>query len=1278
MRFIEYGLDIPDELLLALDEGKVMFFCGAGVSQQNAGLPDFLCLAKKVLERLRVSKGDPADQILKLARNEPTEKTEIIEGQFGVSNFVSADLIFSELEKDFDTQDIETAVAKALNPPKGVCLKAHKIMLDLSKTKAGYTRLVTTNFDRLFEKSDDSLNVWQPPHLPDLSQISTFQGVVYLHGAANKKYNNSDSRFILSSAEFGRAYLAEGWATQFFKEIVSKYTVVFVGYAADDPPVRYLLEALKKDATNKIYAFELGTQKDAEKKWQNKGKAIAYDNYAQLWQTLEAWAERTKDIKVWQDGIIKMARKGPRQLSPFQREQVVQFVLTKEGAQSFCTSNNPPPASWLCVFDKTVRFERPYPMIQDDGSPYSFDLFERYKLDSDTKPEYIDPNDYLTDRNIPKEALDVFAVNNRDKNEIQNNPVVPMRGENALSNGNLPARLSYLGEWIAKISNQNITVWWVASQDGIHPYVQRRIKYLLQDKTGCALHILHAWQYIFDNWTPKPDDMGENGLEWHSFEKNVEKFGWGKPTIRRYEELTKPRMLTKARFLPSAMERPQPNKKIDFTHLVELSIPYNDYPPDIKIPDECLAQIVAVWRRNIDTRIRLETEKGYHTMSRPLITQNPQRDQILDLIDIVLYYTSFLKILLEFNPRQARAEIKNWDNKDDDIYNRLRLWSCQFSSLVSKGTFARSFSAMSRDFFWNGSYQHDLCHVIKTRWSDISAPTKRAIEKRILQGRKKDKNEKQCEYILHKTELTLARLDWLKDNGCVLGVATETQMARLKMTTPTYTPEHAKDIDRSTEGTVQMMSTNNDPSVLLELPIADILPKAQEAKDRRYRTPSFNDPFAGLYETRPARALSALRYQTIRGNFTPWDWLGFLQDEKRKDDPVWMKKLIAELIMLMPDRAVVEIMYGASYWLLSASKQLPSANVPIFEQLIKRLIEILHKNHKNEDFTVKSRETNRSWGNEALNRSAGHIAQTLFNDPRIKGLKAGEIFPCDWLDLVESTLNMPNDQGRWALLFFTHNLPWLHKIDPKWTDDKILQPLLDGNADTTDAWWAGYIWGARQSPAPALFAKIKPHLLAWASHQYFKKKNSTNVIITLILSNWHHNSKNKNAWHILDKDIHKVLLNSGDDFRARFLRVLQEYCKNEDATCRRWKNKRNHLINNVWPLQKRIKTPKTSGGLIELAFSDEQAFPRLTKTILPLLGENPQVSMSSFLYGANKDHIIDKHPKIVLEILYKIVPEDDFLISYRIKQMLDRIATADPKLKHDPRFIELAERCDLG
>ena len=53
MRFLADGPSVPDELLVARDEGRVLFFCGSGVSRAQAKLPDFLGLAERVLDELR-------------------------------------------------------------------------------------------------------------------------------------------------------------------------------------------------------------------------------------------------------------------------------------------------------------------------------------------------------------------------------------------------------------------------------------------------------------------------------------------------------------------------------------------------------------------------------------------------------------------------------------------------------------------------------------------------------------------------------------------------------------------------------------------------------------------------------------------------------------------------------------------------------------------------------------------------------------------------------------------------------------------------------------------------------------------------------------------------------------------------------------------------------------------------------------------------------------------------------------------------------------------------
>jgi len=237
MRFLKDSPSIPDALLIARDEGRVVFFCGAGVSRARAGLSDFFGLAEDVIHKLGVPTDNPACKILHEARE--------IDKRTGVSGLISADRIFGLLERDFLVRDIEAAVAGALRPAENVDLSAHKILLDLATTPQGKVQLVTTNFDRLFENCSNTLKIWQPPRLPDPSRHGEMNGVIHLHGYATKDYTGAEvDGFILSSSEFGRAYLSDGWATQFFREIIDRYVVVFVGYTADDPPVRYLLEAL--------------------------------------------------------------------------------------------------------------------------------------------------------------------------------------------------------------------------------------------------------------------------------------------------------------------------------------------------------------------------------------------------------------------------------------------------------------------------------------------------------------------------------------------------------------------------------------------------------------------------------------------------------------------------------------------------------------------------------------------------------------------------------------------------------------------------------------------------------------------------------------------------------------------------------------------------------------------------------------------------------------------------------------------------------------------------
>ena len=105
LRFAANGPDFPDELLVARDEGRVVFFCGAGVSYAKAGLRDFLGLAKDVADRLAIPVDNPARQLI--------GAIETIPPIAGVGSLISADRVFGLIERDYQSRDIYRAISCA-------------------------------------------------------------------------------------------------------------------------------------------------------------------------------------------------------------------------------------------------------------------------------------------------------------------------------------------------------------------------------------------------------------------------------------------------------------------------------------------------------------------------------------------------------------------------------------------------------------------------------------------------------------------------------------------------------------------------------------------------------------------------------------------------------------------------------------------------------------------------------------------------------------------------------------------------------------------------------------------------------------------------------------------------------------------------------------------------------------------------------------------------------------------------------------------------------------
>ena len=542
MRFLADGPNIPDELLEARDRGEVVFLCGAGVSYP-ACMPNFLELAEYVVQELGTPPSAPSRKLLSFWNNR-----EIPEAARP-----SLDQIFNLLQLEYEVSEIEDLIARRLRTRPRTNVSTHKTILRLSRSADDKPQIVTTNFDLLFEYADKKLSRYVPPILPDLTYGQGLNGVVYLHGRMNYGIRRGEALqgLVVSSSDFGQAYLAEGWATRFILDLLDRYTVVLLGYSANDPPVRYLLQGLRKTSLMQgatIYAFEGGAEEEVRANWHDSiVRVIAYpetEGHSALWDTLEAWAERADDPSTWRQGVVELAQMGPKNLEMHERGQVASLVRTIDGAKLFAEVDPPPPGEWLCVFDSTIRcgkVERDNSRVSRRSGP----LIE-YGLDDD--PHW--RGDREPEKNLPCDHLLSLRSTDPYRGYVD---LAEMPSQEHIA---LPDRLALLVRWIAKVSHEPVVPWWAANHTRLHPLLLSRIELHMRHKSADFPPLAKSmWRLLFEKFQNVPDEDSPGSL--FKFNQLIRDECWSRGVLREFERSASPFLVSESRPVDRLRRPPQ-------------------------------------------------------------------------------------------------------------------------------------------------------------------------------------------------------------------------------------------------------------------------------------------------------------------------------------------------------------------------------------------------------------------------------------------------------------------------------------------------------------------------------------------------------------------------------------------------------------------------------------------------------------------------------------------------------------------------------------------------
>ena len=357
LRFHAGGPTLPFELITAQEAGEVVFLCGAGVSMgPPIWLPSFGQLVKKIYDDLNEN-----------WNNHPGEA----EGMECPPEFIAPDRTLNALFRRLKGQrpKINNALVKALSTNyKGTAFHYH--LLKLSRGTDGDVRLVTTNFDMLFERSWRKFEGMTPlpshatagmpgPGVPDWS------GVFHLHGRlADEMFPEFNATsLVLTSAEFGDAYLRTGWASRYLYDLLRHTNVVIVGYSLNDPPLRYLIDALDADrdrfqfkALYAIAPIQKGDLAKTKAVWEARGAIpLLYDphnsksgqeDHKVLRDSIKSWSDYADDPTAWaKSHLAKQFRRKFADISEQDWSEITWILGRQDSGRVLQEAN--PTSRWL-------------------------------------------------------------------------------------------------------------------------------------------------------------------------------------------------------------------------------------------------------------------------------------------------------------------------------------------------------------------------------------------------------------------------------------------------------------------------------------------------------------------------------------------------------------------------------------------------------------------------------------------------------------------------------------------------------------------------------------------------------------------------------------------------------------------------------------------------------------------------------------------------------------------------------------------------------------------
>ncbi len=1270
MQFITNGPDIPDALLQAHEEGRVVFFCGAGISYP-AGLPGF----KGLVEQIYRLNGTALTEI---------EREAFERGQF--------DATLDLLERRLPGQRlaVRRALAQALNAKlrrKGAT-DTQAALLRLARSREGAVRLVTTNFDRIFhvaaKRTGQAFQTYAAPMLP-IPKNSRWDGLVYLHGLLPEKTDDTAlNRLVVTSGDFGLAYLTERWAARFVSELFRNYVVCFVGYSINDPVLRYMMDALAADRmlgeiTPQAWALgdcEPGQEHRKAIEWEAKGvtpilytvPAGTYD-HSVLHQTLHAWADTYRDGVQGKEAIVVKHALARPQDSTRQDDFVGRMLWAlsdKSGlpAKRFADLNPAPPLDWLLEAFSDERFQ--YSDLPRFHVPPHVEV--------DTKLRFS-----LIRRPAPYDRAPLMLL-----------------ASGGMSGSQWDHVMFHLARWLVRHLDDPRLIMWIAGRGGqMHdrwPWlIEHELdRFAVLERDGKTSErdeiLLHApkaipgplmrtlWRLLLSGRVKSPW-RDPNLYRWQGRLKRE-----GLTTTLRLElrELLAPKVVLKEPFRWSDEDSISTDEPTRIKQLVdwELVLAADHVHSTLRdLADEpwksAMPHLLEDFQQLLRDALDLLRELGEagdrsdrSHWDLPSITPHWQNRGFRDWVSLIeLLRDAWLAVRTDESARATRVA-QVWFELPYPTFKRLALFAASYEDCIPPDQWVDWLLAEGAWWLWSTDTGREVFRLFVLQGRHLAGSEQERLEAAILAGPPREMYRDDLE--ADRWQDLVARSVWLhlaklNTSGLALGAPAAARLAEISAAYPQWQLATNERDEFS-----HWMSGTGDPDYEDSRDV-DIAPRKRQelvqwlTKPMPERRPFYEDTWRDVCRTRFFHSLSALGDLARDGVWPAGRWREALQTWAEEGMVLRSWRYAAPLVQTIPDALLQEIDHAVTWWVEAASKAI-SRHEEILLNLCRRVLALPLETDSGSRI-IRNGVKTYDPVSSAINHPIGHVTRALINLWLKQNPNDNDLLPADLKLIFTALCDAQVDRFRHGRVLLGSRLIAFFRVDRSWTEQHLL-PLFDwSNSVEAKAVWEGFLWSPRLYQL--LLTAFKSQFLDSANH-YADLGEHRQQFATFLTYAALGPTEGYTAEEF--RTAIGALPQEGLEESAQALSQALEGAADQREDY--WKNRAKPFWQQVWPKSRDLATPRIAESLSRLVIACRDEFPSALAAVrdwlLPI--EHPDY----VVHLLHESGLCRRYPSDALNLLSAVIVDQQWA-PRKLGQCLDEIAQAAPPLVQEARYLRLRE-----